>query len=60
MNIEIKEFLNLLPPFIGIATGLFIKFSKNELLKGLKKYWWLIILIGIMSFVLRLFHLVGN
>ncbi len=57
---EIKDFFNLIVPLVGVAGGIAIKFSDYEQTKGLKKYWLLIVLIGLLSFILRLYRYINN
>lgn len=57
---EIKDFFNLIVPLVGVAGGIVIKYSNYEQTNNLKKYWWLIVLISLMSFVLRLYNYVNK
>jgi len=52
---KFKEILSLFIPFIAIITGLLIKISNNSQFDSLKKYWLIIIIIGVLTFILRLY-----
>jgi hypothetical protein len=56
-----EKFRWLLSPLIFISVALIIKYSKNEKQFGLllkyKKYWWLFLVAGFISFFLEIARL---
>ena len=57
---DVKDFFYLIVPLVGVAAGITIKYSDHQQIKGLKKYWLLIVLMGLASFILRLYKYYNN
>jgi flagellar motor component MotA len=50
---ELREIINLSMPAITIAIGILLKTTNISQLYMLKKYWLIIIVIGIVSFFVK-------
>ena len=48
------DFLRLFIPLLLVAGGLFLRQTKNESDQSYKKYWKVLVIIGIIGFVLKL------
>ena len=46
----------LLIPLFAIIFGIILKFTNHKQNQGLKKYWWIFVLIGILIFAVRLIN----
>ena len=51
MNIE---FLRIFIPLFLVFGGLYLKQTKNESDQSAKKYWKVLVIIGIIGFILKL------
>ena len=51
-----QDITRLLVPIVLIVAGFVIKLSKNkEMFGSFKKYWFLLVIIGVLLFFLRLY-----
>ena len=48
------DFLRLFIPLLLVVGGLFLRQTKNEADQSFKKYWKVLVIIGIVGFVLKL------
>lgn len=48
------EFLRLFIPLLLVVGGLYLKQTKNESDQTAKKYWKVLVIIGVIGFVLKL------
>ena len=56
MTFEIIK--SLLVPIIMIGFGIFIKKTENKNYQNVKKWWKILVIIGIISLVLKLINLI--
>jgi 4-hydroxybenzoate polyprenyltransferase len=50
------ELLRLLIPLMLIAAGIFLRQTKNEKHQASKKYWKILLILGIIGFILKLIN----
>ena len=48
------EAIKIIVPLLAIAFGLVLKYTNHEQNKRLKKYWWIFVFLGIITFIVRL------
>lgn len=52
---ELEVLKNLITPFLLIGFGLFIKVNKNFI--SVKKWWKMIVVIGLISLILKVLNM---
>jgi uncharacterized membrane protein len=54
---EVKDVISIFVPMLLIAFGFFIKSTSNENYQNVKSWWKILVIIGIISFILKLVSL---
>ena len=49
----IQEIIKYLVPIALILTGILLRYSTN---KGLQKYWWVLVVIGILNLLFKIIN----
>ena len=57
-NMTFEIIKSLLVPIIMIGFGIFIKKTENKNYQNVKKWWKILVIIGIISLVLKLINLI--
>lgn len=50
-----REIIRILTPLMCIGVGFLLYFSKNAAYSKYKKYWYILVILGLVTLVVRLY-----